>query len=217
MDVTNLDIWKQEWAAFSSAPYIILPFIVLGWVAAWWFRGRTTEGNIASLREQIATWDLRLKHATDLVAASDQAKEELDKQFQAYKAEVAIKGSNASPVKVDAALVQLNKDDALITHALKVARQAAVETSARCSLPVGAGYPVDSSKYQALRDLDGLGAFRKLDAAKLEALRDLDGLGVLRKLDSETLDKIKDIGKPFLGRNMGTTLNSIPAHIRNGK
>jgi hypothetical protein len=45
---------------------------------------------------------------------------------------------------------------------------------------------------------------------RLEAtLRDL-GFGALRKVDPETLDKIKDTGKPFMGKNIGTTLNSLP-------
>ena len=118
----------------------------------------------------------RLKLASDASAASERAKDELDKQFQAYRADVAAKGNNASPAKVEAAFEQLNKEDALVTYALLVARQA-VEMKARHSLPVGLGYPVDT--------------------AKLEALRDLDGLGALRKLDPETLDRIKDIGKPI--------------------
>jgi hypothetical protein len=212
MDVTSPEMWKQEWMAFTSAPYIILPFIVAGWLAGLWFRGRTTEGEIAGLKREISVhdreisvWELRLKLATDLVAAADRARDELDKQFQAYKAEVAAKGSNASPAKVEAALEQLNKEDALVTHALKIARQAvearerqAVEARERYSLPVGLGYPV------------GTGYTNRLEAT----LRDLDGLGALRKADPETLDKIKDIGKPFMGKNIGTTLNSIPDDLK---
>lgn len=131
MDITNPEMWKQEWTAFSSAPYIILPFIVAGWLAAWWFRGRTSEGEtaglkeqIAGLKEQIATWDQRLKLATESVAAADRARDELDKQFQAYKAEVAAKGSNASPAKFAAAFEQLRREDAIMAAGIKAAQQA---------------------------------------------------------------------------------------------
>jgi hypothetical protein len=47
-------------------------------------------------------------------------------------------------------------------------------------------------------------------AGMIAALRDLDGFGALRKLDPDTLDKIKDIGKPFMGKPPGRTLNSLP-------
>ena len=57
---------------------------------------------------------------------------------------IAAKGSNASPAKVEAAFEQLNRDDALMAHALKVARQA-IENRVRQSLPRGASYPVDKS------------------------------------------------------------------------
>jgi hypothetical protein len=73
-------------------------------------------------------WEQRLKLSDDLVAASNRDKTEVDKQFQAYKSDVAAKGSNASPVKVDAAFQQLKTDDALITHALKAARQATIKS-----------------------------------------------------------------------------------------
>jgi hypothetical protein len=68
------------------------------------------ESPGSGLREQIAAIEQRLKLAID-------AKDELDKQFQAYKMEVT-KGSNASPAKVEAAFEQLNREDALVTHAL---------------------------------------------------------------------------------------------------
>ena len=37
-----------------------------------------------------------------------------------------------------------------------------------------------------------------LDTTKFEALRNLDGLGALRKLEYETLEKLQDVGKPSL-------------------
>jgi hypothetical protein len=141
MDPTNPDTWKQQWAAFWSAPWVMAPLILVVGSIVWWFRGTMFEREIASLKEQIAAWDQRLKLATDLVAASDRAKDELDKQFQAYKADVAFKGSNASPAKVDAAFEQLRRENTILEAGLKATHQ---------SLPLGTGYG-------ALKKNEGLG------------------------------------------------------------
>ena len=53
--------------------------------------------QLAGLKEQIGALEQRV---TDLTATSDRAKDELEKQFQNYKVEVAAKGSKASPAKV---------------------------------------------------------------------------------------------------------------------
>ena len=89
---------------------------------------------MSGLKEQIATLEQRLKLAAE-------AKDELDKQFQAYKVEVADKGKNASPAKFEAAFAEFKKDDALIGHALKLAQRAIEEAEASRSLPRGTGYP----------------------------------------------------------------------------
>jgi hypothetical protein len=188
--------------AFTSAPAwaLILATAAIVSPAVWWFRGRLFDAQVSGLKEQvgglkeqIAAVEQRLKLASEASAASERSKEELDKQFQDYKADVAAKGSNASPAKVDAAFEQLTKVDGLISHALILAHQAVQEKEAR-SLPVGTGYAV-TTEYP-----NGLEA----------TLRELGGLGALRKVDPETLDKIKNIGKPFVGKNIGRTLNSLP-------
>src|SRR5205809_654557 len=89
VDVSDPAIWKQQWSAFMSAPYIMLPLLAVVAVVAWWFRGKMSEGTIAGLRERIALFDDRLKFAADKGASANQAKDEVEKQFQAYKAEVA--------------------------------------------------------------------------------------------------------------------------------
>jgi hypothetical protein len=50
--------------------------------------------------------------------ASDRAAENLRKQFQTYKAEVAAKGSNASPAKVDAAIVRVANSNTIVRLSL---------------------------------------------------------------------------------------------------
>jgi hypothetical protein len=144
MDPFNSETWKQQWAAFWSAPAIIGPLLLIVASAVWWFRGRLFEAHVYGLKEQIAAVEQRLKLATDLVAAADRARDELDRQFQAYKVDVAAKGSNASPAMVEAAFEQLNKEDALVTHALQVVRDAVgMGVTRRLSIPVGSGYPAD--------------------------------------------------------------------------
>lgn len=124
MDPFNPDTWKQQWAAFWSAPLVIGPLIAIAGFAVWWFRGRLSEAQVSGLKEQIAAMEQRLKLAADASTASERAKDELDKQFQAYRAEVAAKGNNASPAKVEAAFEQLKREDAIIAAGLKAAQQA---------------------------------------------------------------------------------------------
>jgi ABC-type Na+ efflux pump permease subunit len=118
MDVTNPEMWKQEWTAFTSAPFIMLAGIMVVGVAAWWLSGKMSEAQVAGLKAEISAWDQRLKLAADLVAASDRAKDELEKQFQAYKEEVSIEGRNASSAKVDAAIVGVGKSNTEIRSKL---------------------------------------------------------------------------------------------------
>jgi small-conductance mechanosensitive channel len=149
---------QKEWPVISGAPWSFVIAVVAAGVLIWLFlwiihrsqiagKNSTIEAlktqleaqvsplreQISSLKEQIAAIEQRLKLATD-------AKEEVDKQFHTYKEDVAAKGRDASPAKVEAALEQLNKEDALMAHALKVA-QKAIDARARESLPRGTGYP----------------------------------------------------------------------------
>jgi hypothetical protein len=114
---TSPEMWKKEWTAFTSAPYIILPFIVVGWLAGWWFRGKMSKETIVGFREGVAAINERLKLANDRL---DRAKDDLanlNKDFQVYKSEVATKGSGASPLKVDVAIQRI-RDDNIITGSI---------------------------------------------------------------------------------------------------
>jgi hypothetical protein len=154
---------QKEWPIISGAPWSFLIAVAASGVLIWLFlwiihRSEITgknstiealkaqlESQVSGLKEQIAAVEQRLKLAADALAASDRAKDELDKQFQAYKSEVAAKGRNASPEKVDAAIVKV----------------ASGNTDVRSSLSA------------AIRDLDGLGALRKLNPEELKLLQDL--------------------------------------------
>jgi hypothetical protein len=55
MDMLKLEEWKQQWIAFMNAPYGMIPSFALVALAAWWFRGKTTEGTIAGLKAEVAS------------------------------------------------------------------------------------------------------------------------------------------------------------------
>jgi hypothetical protein len=114
MDPSNLETWKQQWTIFWSAPYIILPLIVVSLWVAWWFRGRTKEGEIAGLKAQMSVKDERLSFAVDGLDRARDDLANLDKQFLAYKMEVAANGKNASPVKMDAAILRIRDGDRIV-------------------------------------------------------------------------------------------------------
>jgi hypothetical protein len=137
--LTKPEFWQQQWAAFTSAIWIMLPLFGVAGFIVWRFRGWLSQREISGLKAEISTADRQLKLATESMAAAERARDELFRQYQAYKAEVAAKGSKASSTEFAAALEQLKREDAIMTHALKVARQA-VESR---SLPVGSGYPDD--------------------------------------------------------------------------
>lgn len=111
MEIINQDIWKQQWVAFMSAPFIIFPIITIVGIAVWWFRGTMLRSAISGLREQINVYDARLKLAAEQAISSDRAKDEVERQFQAYKTEVLAKADNdmlsTRIVKVEAAIRQL--------------------------------------------------------------------------------------------------------------
>jgi hypothetical protein len=70
MDPTNPEMWKQEWTAFTNAPFIMLAGIMVVGVAVWWLR-RMSEGEIAGLKAQMSAKDERLSLGLDKLAASE--------------------------------------------------------------------------------------------------------------------------------------------------
>jgi chromosome segregation ATPase len=133
MDPSNPDSWTKLATAFTNAPLwaVIMATGAIVGGAVWWFRGKMFETQIAGLKEQIAglkeqiaVLEQRLKFAAEALAASTGAKNELEKQFQAYKTEVAAKGKDASPAKMDAAIQQLRREEAIRAVGLKVAQVA---------------------------------------------------------------------------------------------
>ena len=129
LDKLDPEIWKQQWDAFMSAPYIMLPLLAVVALVAWWFRGKMSKATIDGQRERIALFDDRLKFAADKAASANQAKDEVEKQFQAYKAEVARNTGQTSlaarAAKVNAAIEELSAANNAVSSAIGVALDAA--------------------------------------------------------------------------------------------
>jgi hypothetical protein len=140
------DAWKQQWAAFWSAPGVIGPLILIVGGVVWWFRGTMFEREIAGLEEQIAALEQRLKLATEQMAASVRATDELEKEFQLYKDDVFLEGSMASSADVDAAIVKVEESNARIKDAVG-----------------SAVAKLEAAQYEALKELDAE-AVKKLES-----------------------------------------------------
>jgi len=105
MDVSNPDTWKQQFTAFTSAPYIVAPLLmVFGGLVGWLL------GRIADLKGRISVFEDRLKLAAKQAESARQAKDEVAKEFQTYEAEVAAKAENAalgaSAARVEGAILR---------------------------------------------------------------------------------------------------------------
>jgi predicted nucleic acid-binding Zn-ribbon protein len=161
MDPFDPDDWTKLETAFTSAPRWAVMLATGGIVGAavWWFRGwmlrervdrlkeqiAAGKEQIAAVKEQVTVAEQQLKLATAAASASERALEELKKEFQVYKVQVAAKGKDASPAKVDAAIVKVADSNTNIGDRL----------------------------VELYRDLDGFGAYRKLDPETFEKIKDI--------------------------------------------
>jgi hypothetical protein len=122
MDVLNPDIWKQQWSAFVSAPYIIAPLIAGAVWLGWWLRGIKSEGKIGGLNERIAGFEDQLKFATEKASSANQAKDEVIRQFNDLKEEVVATAENvaltARVAKIEAAIEKLSTANNAVSSAI---------------------------------------------------------------------------------------------------
>jgi hypothetical protein len=127
MYLSNPDTWNQQWTAFASAPYIVAPLIVaplmvLGGLVGWLL------GRIADLKGRISVFEDRLKLAAEQAESAREAKDEVAKEFQTYKAEVAANAENAalgaSATRVEGAIVRFAAANNTLSGILGVAEEA---------------------------------------------------------------------------------------------
>jgi len=124
MDVSNPDTWKQQWTAFTSAPYIVAPLIVFAALVGWWLKGIA----IAGLKGRISVFEDRLKLAAEQAESARQAKDEVATEFETYEAEVAAKAENAglgaSAARVEGAIVRFAAANNSLSEILGVTEEA---------------------------------------------------------------------------------------------
>lgn len=124
MDMSNPDTWKQQWTAFTGAPYIVAPLIVFAALVGWWLRGIA----IAGLKGRISVFEDRLKLAAEQAESARQAKDEVATEFETYEAEVAAKTENAalgaSAARVEGAIVKFAAANNSLSAILAVTEEA---------------------------------------------------------------------------------------------
>jgi len=87
-------------------------------VAAWWLKGAILKGLISGLEE-------RLKLAAEKVAWANEARDEVERQFQALKVEISVQPENsviaARVATLEAALEKLSTANNAVSSAMGVA------------------------------------------------------------------------------------------------
>jgi hypothetical protein len=96
MDAMDPDFWRRQLQAFISAPIPCVVFLVIGCVAAWWFRGSVDRGETRGLRAQIdglreqinALEQRRLKLASEQEQAATKAAKSANEEIATLKEEI---------------------------------------------------------------------------------------------------------------------------------
>lgn len=108
MDVFNPEVWKQQLAAFMNYPYIMLTGIAITAGVVWWLRGF-----------QITIFKDRLTLAAEKLELADRAKNEVEKQFHAYKEPGGGNDAVAERVaNIEAAIEKLSAANRAISSAI---------------------------------------------------------------------------------------------------
>jgi hypothetical protein len=167
--------WQRQWGAFTTAIWIMLPlFLLIVWVV-WWLSGTRSAGTIAGLlgekgvlerrlKAETSLLEQRLKYAEEVRAASSKTSDELDelkKRFVAIEMAVAkadYASLSESVAEIRSAIGKVSATKNAVTMKLNVTEA-----------PDVASFTIDTTKFEALRNLDGLRALRKLDYETLES------------------------------------------------
>ena len=110
LDLSTLKTWTDGLWAVISAPHIIVPFLVLVAIAAWWFRGTFErarreglqsiidgrDAQIAGLNMQIAVAQERLRLANDLQEYASTKFSDAEKEAAKLKQQIDEKASPES-------------------------------------------------------------------------------------------------------------------------
>ena len=182
-----IDRIQKEWPVISGAPWSFLTAVaasgVLIWLFLWIIHRKEIAGKNATIethnKAQIESKNERLNLAADQAAIADKDKDELEKQVQTLRVELAAlaaltaKAENASWAKVEAQLQRVEAGLAKLATANNAVSSTLSATLKVTEAPDVASFTVDTNS---------------LDFAQY---------GALRKLDPEVLKKLQDLGKPF--------------------
>jgi uncharacterized coiled-coil protein SlyX len=139
MDPFNLETWKHQWDVFTSAPYVILPALAIGWWIGQKFAGakiKSLNGTITNLNSQIAVLNSQiavlearleqvkdhLEYVRDREGDVRRANAELEKQRDELRAEIAANAPKerlvATAEKLDVAITQASTANNALAGAL---------------------------------------------------------------------------------------------------
>jgi hypothetical protein len=129
MDAFSPEIWKHQWDIFISAPYVLMPLLVLALTVGWWIGSKLAgarieglHGTIDNLKANIGVLDDRLNFAVDRERDVQHARTELEKQIFELKAQTVLDVSNpgwaATSAKVGAAFTQFSTANNALAAAL---------------------------------------------------------------------------------------------------
>jgi hypothetical protein len=129
MDPFKPETWKQQWDAFMTAPYLLMPLIIAALILGWWIGKRLASagldglnGTIDNLRANIGVLEARLDFASDREKDVHRTSANLEKQIQDLTAQIAAGASNkqliATSAKVDVAITQFSTANNALATAL---------------------------------------------------------------------------------------------------
>jgi mannitol-specific phosphotransferase system IIBC component len=95
MDALKPEVWKQQWEAFMSAPYVQLPLLAAAAVLTWWICSQLYKAKTEGLQQQLAVREERLKAVEEKVGMQKEAREEAERRFVALKTEIGSGSSSA--------------------------------------------------------------------------------------------------------------------------
>jgi hypothetical protein len=144
MGIFSTDTWKQQWETFLNAPYIIASFMAVAWLIGWWLRGIKSERRIDGLEGRVIVFEDRLKFADERAARANEVRDDVIRQFQTYKAEVASANIENSALAATAAKIEAALDKLVtVTN----------ETRSAIGIAVGASSVGASSVTDTISDL----------------------------------------------------------------
>jgi len=108
MDLSDPKTWTEGFRVVIGAPYIVVPLLILVGGAAWWLKDKIDDGEIRGLKAKNDALDQRLQLAADRAQIVQEARDELEKQVEALKAQIAAGATRETlapaATKIDVAL-----------------------------------------------------------------------------------------------------------------